>query len=49
MTAAAMNQPEMIRALLERRADPSVKTPDGFTALDYACKQGYAAVADLLK
>jgi hypothetical protein len=49
MTAAAMNQPEMIRALLERGADRSVKTPDGFTAFDYARKQGYAAVADLLK
>jgi hypothetical protein len=49
MTAAALNQPEMIRALLKRGADASVKTPDGRTARDYAEKQGYTAVVELLK
>jgi hypothetical protein len=49
MTAAAMNQPEMVRLLIDRGANPAVRTPEGLTALDFARRQNFTAVAALLK
>jgi ankyrin repeat protein len=47
--AASMHgDEELVRLLLERGADPLLRTDDGRTAADFAREHGYAKVADLL-
>ena len=40
MQAVLYEQPDMVRALLDREADPAAKTPKGLTASDLAAKKG---------
>lgn len=48
-TAGYVGDPEVVRMLLERGADPLVKTEEGKTAIDIARERGHARVADLLE
>jgi ankyrin repeat protein len=40
--------PDSVRLLIDRGADPYVKSPDGFTALDFAKRLGRTPVVDIL-
>ena len=46
--AVAMSEADMVRALLDRGADPSIKTPAGKTALDFARERKDAAIVEIL-
>jgi ankyrin repeat protein len=48
-TAAHVGDPEVVRMLLERSAEPLARTDDGKTAIDIARERGYAALADLMQ
>jgi ankyrin repeat protein len=47
--ASWKNAPEIVKLLLEYKADKTVKDTNGDTALDYAKKENYKAVIALLK
>lgn len=47
-TAAFVGEPEVLRMLLDRGADPRLTTDDGRTAIDIAREQGHAEAAALL-
>ncbi len=47
-TATLWNQPEAVRRLLARGADPEITDADGWTALAIARARGYADIAELL-
>jgi len=49
MQAALSRQAEMARALLDRGADKTVKTPGGMTALDFAVKRDEPRIIEMLK
>jgi ankyrin repeat protein len=49
MMAAAMGHHHVVDALLCAGAEPSVPTPNGWTALMFAEDWGQAAIADILK
>jgi ankyrin repeat protein len=49
MTAAAEGQLDVVRLLLSRGADPSVKDEDGDTAMSFALEKGHPEVAELLR
>ena len=47
-TAAFVGDPEVLRMLLDRGADPRLTTDDGKTAIDIARERGHAEAAALL-
>ena len=49
MMAAAEGQVEIVNALLEKGADPTLKDKDGDTALSFAVQKGHDEVAEILK
>jgi hypothetical protein len=46
--ACIRNQPDLAKLLLEYHADPNILDQHGFTALAYACKDGYEDIVRLL-
>ncbi len=48
-TAAFVGDPEVVRMLLDRGADPLMTTDDGKTAIDIARERGHAALAEMLE
>ncbi|HEX23139.1 MAG TPA: ankyrin repeat domain-containing protein, partial [Chromatiales bacterium] len=49
MAAAAFNQPEVVRLLLKRDADPKARDEDGETALSVAEDKGNKEIISLLQ
>jgi ankyrin repeat protein len=48
MHAAAEGQAQVVQALLEHNADPTLRDVDGDTARDFATRNGHAEVVRLL-
>jgi hypothetical protein len=46
--ASRWNKPDIVRLLLERGADPDIKTVDGYIAIEMAASDGYSEVTGIL-
>jgi ankyrin repeat protein len=46
--ACARGQVEAVRALLDARANPAIRDPNGWTALFEACRGGHDKIVDMM-